>query len=63
MGIVLATAISGFIGVAYAVMQAGDTTFTAESQATSNVISYGFIGAIIGLIVSALVVNTSTKKD
>lgn len=62
LGIVLATAVSGFIGGAFAMIQAGNTSFTFGNQESSNVLTYAFIGAIVGLVISVLVVNTSRKS-
>ncbi len=63
LGIILATGISGFIGMAIATLQSETTEISTTDQEFITVMAYGFIGAIVGLIVSVLVVNTSTKKD
>ncbi len=63
VSIVLGTAISGFIGLVVAMMRADNQTLSTSNQGFSTIITYGFIGAVVGLVISALVVNTSAKKD
>ena len=79
VGILTATALGGFIGVLVAVMRTSDisvtgnspavliqtssNSFMTDSQTLGGTATYGFIGAIIGLTVSVLVVNTSSKRS
>lgn len=59
IGILVIIIVSGFIGMIVAVVKSGITDYSVTSLGENNVFTYGFIGAIIGLILGVFVVNSS----